>query len=111
MAGSGLDPLVATTMAATLGATTPEDLRPDDAELWMGVLLVMARDGCHWDMDDIDDWLQANWPHPDDEDAMENSEALKVYAWAMIALAAHQTSEWLREAEDIIQQCANELGR
>lgn len=111
MAEADLDALVAATMQATLGATTSEELHPDDADLWMGVLLVMAREGCRWDMDDIDDWLQENWPHPDDQDAPETTEAQKVYAWAMMALMVYQPGEQLREAEHIVRLCAHELGR
>lgn len=111
MVEAGLDPLVARTMAEVLACSNETALHPNDVNRWMGVLLVMARDGLRWDMDNIDDWLQENWPHPDDEDALESTEALKVYAWAMMALAVYEPSEPFTEAERIVNQCADEFGR
>ena len=91
MSKSGLDPLVEKAMKIALDDVNADALHPIDREKRMSLFPALIAEGCTWDVDEVDGWLDEHWPVPPDEDGMDHHNAIEVSAWA--EMAAYQSSK------------------
>lgn len=109
MSEPGLDQLVEKVLEMVLDDVNADALHPADREKLMSLFPALIAEGCTWDVDEIDGWLDEHWPVPPDEDGMDDHNAIEVSAWA--EMAAYQSSEtgWSGWAEGIIELAREEL--
>lgn len=104
----GLDPVVAKTMAAAFSLSNKSTLHMFDEQRWMSLFPALVAKGYRWHMDDIGEWL-SRWPGSEDDSGMDNHDAIRVYAWAEIALEQAAPSDGSDWGASIVQRYEDEL--
>ena len=106
---SGLDPVVEKTMEAVFDmSNTSSGLHALDEQRWMSLFPALIAAGYTWDIDDIYTWLGERWPSLEDDDDLDH-DAIKVYAWAEMALEQANPSDMSDWGEFIVQKIEKEL--
>ena len=96
MSATRLDPVVEQVMEAAFSITKTSGFNRPDAVRWMSVFPALIEEGYALDIDAVYDWLNEHWRGAQ---GMDNRWAIKVYAWAEMALeqtGAHYPDEWVK---------------
>ena len=104
---SGLDPVVERAMKAAFDTSNTSSLHALDDQRWMSLFPALIAAGYTWNVDDVYIWLGEHWPGGDD-DGMD-LDAIRVYAWAEMALEQANPSDMSDWGERTVQHIENEL--
>ena len=105
----GLDPVVEKTMKATFDVSnTTSGLHILDEQRWLSLFPALLAAGYTWDINDVYTWLGEHWLRLEDDDDLDH-DAIKVYAWAEMALEQANPSDMSDWGESIVQNIEDEL--
>lgn len=100
MSNGELHPVVDAVMRDALGLSNTGSLHPLDEARWLALFPALRARGYTWHEDDIYGWLDEHWPVPPGESWTDHFDAVKVYAWAEMAVGTTDDGEWSASAID-----------